>query len=150
MPAIYVDADGCPVKDEVYKVANRYQLDVHVVANRQIRVPVSQRIKSVIVGDEFDAADDWIADRASKGDIVITADLLLVDRCIKREAQVLGHKGRVYTQETIGDALATRELMADLRAMGETTGGPSGHTKRDRSRFLSALDELVQRLRNQS
>ena len=144
MLAVYVDADGCPVRDEVYRVARRYELQVFVVSNRRIGVPTEDRIQSVVVDDAFDAADDWIAERIDEGDIVVTADLLLSERCLQAGARVLSPKGRELDEETIGSALATRKLMEELRQMGEITPGPAPMAKRDRSQFLSELDRLVQ------
>ncbi|HSH69279.1 MAG: YaiI/YqxD family protein [Deferrisomatales bacterium] len=145
---IYVDADGCPVKDEVYKVARRYDLLTYVVSNRHIRVPFEEKIRAVVVGDAFDAADDWIAERVGEDDIVITADLPLADRCIKAGAAVLGPKGQVHDENSIGSALASRELMDQLRQMGMQTGGPAPMDQRGRSTFLARLDETIQRIRN--
>ena len=145
--AIYVDADACPVKAEVYRVADRYGLQVYVVANSYINVPRGARIEQVVVGDGFDAADDWIAERAGAKDIVVTSDIALADRSLKKGAAVIGATGVPFTTASIGMAMASRELMSNLRAMGETIGGPKPMTARDRSRFLSALDEAVQRLR---
>lgn len=147
MISIYVDADACPVKSEVYRVAERYGLKVFVVANAYINVPRNERIERVVVGDGFDAADDWIADRVGPADIVVTSDIPLADRCLKKDAVVIGSTGLPFTKSSIGMAMASRELMSNLRAMGEVTGGPKPMTARDRSRFLSALDEAVQRLR---
>jgi uncharacterized protein YaiI (UPF0178 family) len=147
MLEIYVDADGCPVKDEVYKVARRYELLTYVVSNRHIRVPFEEKIRAVVVGDAFDAADDWIAERVGEDDIVITADLPLADRCIKAGAAVLGPKGQVHDENSIGSALASRELMDQLRQMGMQTGGPAPMDKRGRSTFLARLDETIQRIR---
>jgi len=144
---IYIDADACPVKAEIYRVAERYGLRVFVVANAYMAVPRDPRIERVVVGDGFDAADDWIASRAGSGDIVVTADIKLADRCLKAGAAVIGSTGVPFTASSIGMAVASRALMEDLRAMGEVTGGPKPMTPRDRSRFLSALDETVQRLR---
>jgi uncharacterized protein YaiI (UPF0178 family) len=143
---IYVDADACPVKGEVYRVAGRYGLKVWVVANAFINTPLDPLIERVLVTDGFDAADDWIAERAAPGAIVITADVPLAGRCVKAGAAVIGPTGRPFTEASIGMALATRNLLQDLRAMGETTGGPKPFSARDRSRFLSALDEAVVRL----
>ena len=142
-----MDADGCPVKDEVYRVARRYDLRVLVVCNRSMSVPREERIECVVAGSRFDAADDWIVANAGAGDIVITADLLLADRCIKAGTRVLGHKGQLLDEDSIGSALASRELMAGLREMGQTTGGPAPMTPRDRSRFLSRLDDVVHAVR---
>jgi uncharacterized protein YaiI (UPF0178 family) len=144
---IYVDADACPVKNEVYRVAGRYGLEVIVVANSWMRVPDDPRISIEVVTDGFDAADDWIAERAGTGDIVITADIPLAARCLEVGARVLGPTGRPFDAENIGAALATRELLADLRAGGEFAGGPPPLEKRDRSRFLQRLDEEVQTIR---
>jgi len=145
--AIYVDADACPVKAEVYRVAERYGLKVYVVANSYINVPRDLRIERVVVGDSFDAADNWIAERVGPDDIVITSDIPLADRSLKRGAAVIGSTGVPFTTSSIGMAMASRDLMSNLRAMGETTGGPKPMSARDRSRFLSALDEAIQRLK---
>jgi uncharacterized protein YaiI (UPF0178 family) len=149
MTAIYVDADACPVKNEVYRVAERYGLKVHIVSNSWIGVPRDPRVELVVVSDSFDAADDWIVDRAGAGDIVVTADIPLADRSLRKGAVVIGNTGVPFTASSIGMAMANRELMANLRAMGEMTGGPKPMSARDRSRFLSALDEAIQRLRRQ-
>ena len=146
MTTVYIDADGCPVKDETYKVALRYGLAVRAVANRHTQVPSSPLIEAVVVGQRFDEADDWIAERAGDGDIVITADIPLAARCLERGAAVLGHKGRRFTEESIGDALASRELSQTLREMGVQTGGPAPMAKKHRSHFLSSLDELINAL----
>lgn len=143
---IYIDADACPVKDEVYKVAARYKLKVFVVANKAISIPFDSAIEMVEVSHGFDAADDWIVEKVSQRDVVITADILLADRCIKKNARVLGPKGIEFTEDSIGSALATRELMANLRHMGEMRGGPSVMQKKDRSQFLSKLDQIIQSL----
>ena len=147
MTEIYVDADACPVKNEIYRVAERYGLKVHVVSNSWLNVPRDPRIELVVVSDSFDAADNWIADRASEGDIVITADIPLADRSLKKGAVVIGNTGVPFTTSSIGMALANRELLSNLRAMGEVTGGPRPMSQRDRSRFLSTLDEAIQRMR---
>lgn len=144
---IYVDADACPVKAEIYRVAERYGVKVFVVSNRYLMVPQSALIERVVVDGAFDAADDWIAERAGRGAIVVTADVPLASRCVKAGATVIGSNGRPFTEASVGMALATRNLMQDLRAMGEVTGGPPPFTARDRSRFLSALDEAIVRLR---
>lgn len=146
-PLILVDADACPVKEEVYRVAERYGVCVRIVANQPIRVSSSPLVERVVVSDGFDAADDWIAERAGPATIVITADILLADRCVKAGATVIGNNGRPFTAASIGQAVATRALMADLRAMDVAGGGPAPFSKADRSRFLSALDEAVVRLR---
>jgi uncharacterized protein YaiI (UPF0178 family) len=144
---IYIDADACPVKTEIYRVAERYGLPVYVVANTYIAVPRDRRIERVVVGDGFDAADDWIAAQAGSGDIVVTSDIPLADRCLKAGAAVIGPNGVPFTTSSIGMAMASRALLADLRAMGEARGGPRPMTARDRSRFLSALDAAIQQLR---
>lgn len=144
---IYVDADGCAVKDEVYKVAARYKLMVFVVANKYLNIPASPFIQMQVVSGGFDAADDWIAENISKGDILITSDLLLADRCIKKQARVLGPKGRELDEENIGNALGTRELMSHLRNLGDTKTGPAPMSKNDKSQFLSKLDQIIQSLR---
>ena len=143
---ILVDADACPVKDEIYKVAFRHAVPVTVVSNSPIRVPAHDLIGRVVVGDGFDAADDWIAERAGPGAIAITADILLADRCLKAGAVVIAPTGRPFTPNSIGGAIATRAIMADLRAGGAVIGGPAPFAKADRSRFLSALDEAVVRV----
>jgi uncharacterized protein len=144
---ILVDADACPVKAEVYRVAERYGIKVVVVANALIAVPASPLIERVIVGDGFDAADDWIAARAGPRTIVVTADIPLAGRCLAAGATAIGPTGKPFTRDSIGMALATRELMQQLRAMGEVSGGPRPMAGKDRSRFLSALDEAVNRLK---
>ena len=143
--SIYIDADACPVKAEVYRVAERYGLKVYVVSNSYLGVPRSPLIERVVVSDSFDAADNWIAERAGPGDIVITADIPLADRSLKAGAAAIGNTGVPFTTASIGMAMANRELLSNLRAMGEVTGGPKPMTPRDRSRFLSALDEAVQK-----
>jgi uncharacterized protein YaiI (UPF0178 family) len=145
--AIYVDGDACPVKDEVYRVARRYELRVYVVSNSPMRVPGEELIELVVVKGRFDAADDWIADRAGAGDIVITADIPLAGRCLARDARVLGPTGYPFTEDAIGEALATRALLEMLRQSGEFSGGPAPFGKTDRSRFASKLDELVHAVR---
>jgi uncharacterized protein YaiI (UPF0178 family) len=143
---IYIDADGCPVKEEIYRVSTRYDLNVFVVANKAMNVPLNGNTQLIIVPGDFDAADDWIAEHIGPGDICITGDIPLADRCIKKKARVLGHKGDEFTEDSIGDALATRELMARLREMGEVRGGPPPFEKKDRSKFLSKLDQIIQSL----
>ncbi|MFC0204566.1 YaiI/YqxD family protein [Novosphingobium soli] len=146
MARILVDADACPVKDEVYRVAARHKVPVVVVSNSPIRVPQSALIARKLVGDAFDAADDWIVDNVDPGCIVITADILLADRCLKLGASVLAPNGKPFTTSSIGGAIATRAIMADLRAGGDTIGGPPPFSKQDRSRFLSSLDEMLVKL----
>ena len=143
---IYVDADACPVKDEIYRVAARYAVPVTVVANGFIRVPQDPLIKRVAAGAGMDAADNWIAERVGARDIVVTADVPLASRCVKAGAQVLSPSGRPFTEESMGMTLAVRNLMHDLRSAGEVTRGPRPFSPRDRSAFLSALDEAIQRL----
>jgi uncharacterized protein YaiI (UPF0178 family) len=145
--AIYVDADACPVKAEVYRVAERHRLTVYVVANSFIAVPREPFIERVVVGGGFDAADDWIAERVSRGDIVVTADVPLASRCVKAGADAIAPNGRAFTEASVGMALATRNLMQDLREAGAVTGGPKPFSARDRSAFLSALDLAVVRLK---
>ncbi len=145
--AIYVDADACPVKPEIYKVAGRHRLRVFVVANSFMAVPRDPWIERVVVSDGFDAADDWIAERARRGAIVVTADIPLADRCLKAGADVIGPTGKPFTEASIGMALATRDMMEDLRAMGTLSGGPKPFSARDRSAFLQALDVAIQRLK---
>lgn len=144
MLQIFVDADACPVKQEVYRVANRYSLDVTLVANTWMRVPKGGGIRFKLVADGFDAADDWIVEQVQPFDIVITADILLASRCLKKDAQAMGPSGKPFTQDNIGQAVATRDLLAELRAAGEITGGPPPLKKRDRSRFLQQLDNVIQ------
>jgi len=148
--SIFVDADACPVKSEVYRVAERYALKVFVVSNSPIRVPLDPRIEAVVVSDRFDAADDWIAERAGPGDIVVTGDIPLADRSLKAGAVVIGNTGVPFTTASIGLAMASRELLSQLRAMGQSTSGPKPMAARDRSRFLSALDEAVHRVRRRA
>ncbi len=150
MPDIYIDADACPVKAEVYRVADRYDLRVFVVANTGMKVPHDERIKLVVVSDGFDAADDWIVEQAKANDIVISADIPLAARCLEEGAAVLGPRGKEFTEDGIGDALATRELMQQLRDMGTVSGGPPPFDKRDRSKFLQNLDNLVHAVRRRS
>jgi hypothetical protein len=145
--AIYVDADACPVKAEVYRVAGRHGLKVFVVANAFMAVPREPSIERVTVGGGFDAADDWIAERASRGDVVVTADVPLAARCVKAGAAVIAPNGRTFDEASVGMALATRNLMQDLREAGAVTGGPKPFSPRDRSAFLSALDLAVVRLK---
>lgn len=148
---ILVDADACPVKDEVYKVALRHGASVVVVANMALRVPVHAAISRMVVSDGFDAADDWIAERAGPTSVVITGDILLAERCLKAGATVIAHTGKPFTLASIGAAIATLAIMADLRAGADgITGGPAPFAKADRSRFLSALDEALIRLARNS
>ena len=144
---ILIDADACPVKDEVYRVAFRREVAVKVVSNARIRIPDHPLIERIVVSDGFDAADDWIAETAGPRDVVITADILLADRCLKAGALVLGPTGKPFTNASIGGAIATRAIMADLRVGADgIMGGPAPFAKADRSRFLQALDEMLVRL----
>ena len=144
---ILIDADACPVKDEVYKVAFRYETPVTLVSNSYMRIPNHPLIKQVVVSDGFDAADDHIAEISTAASVVITADILLADRCIKAGASVIAPNGKPFTADSVGSAIATRAIMADLRAGGDSTmGGPPPFSKNDRSRFLSSLDEAVVRI----
>ena len=148
---IFVDADACPVKDEVYKVAWRRNVPVTVVSNQRIRIPDHPLIERAVVSDAFDAADDWIAERADPRSVVITGDILLADRCLKAGATVIAHNGKPFTPASIGGAIATRAIMADLRVGANgLTGGPAPFAKADRSRFLEALDEALGRLERQN
>ena len=142
---IYIDADACPVKDEVYRVAARHHVPVTVVAVGFIRVPQDPMIERVAAGTGMDAADNWIAERTAAGDIVITADIPLASRCVKAGAQAIAPNGRPFTEQSIGMTLAVRNLMHDLRSAGEATRGPPPFSARDRSAFLSALDEAIRR-----
>ncbi len=144
---ILVDADACPVKEEIYRVAERYGAHVRVVSNSPFRVPVSERVKRVVVSDGFDAADDWIAENASPSTVVITVDILLAERCLKAGARVLKHDGCEFDAASIGSAIATRAIMEDLRAgMDGVGGGPPPFSKADRSNFLQALDRVLVRM----
>ncbi|MCF6248523.1 MAG: YaiI/YqxD family protein, partial [Desulfobacula sp.] len=144
---IFVDADACPAKKEVYRVADRCRLDVTLVTNAWMRVPNERWITLQVVADKFDAADDWIIDHVQVDDIVVTADILLASRCLKQGARVLGPTGKQFTKNTIGDVVATRSLLSELREAGEITGGPPPLQKRDKSRFLQQLDQVIQSIR---
>ena len=144
---IFIDADACPVKQEVYRVASRYLLHITLVTNSWMRVPNERWIALKIVDDSFDAADDWIVKHVTPHDIVITADILLASRCLKEGAWVIGTTGKPFTEDNIGMAVATRNLLSELREAGEITGGPPPLKKRDRSRFLQQLDEVIQSIR---
>jgi uncharacterized protein YaiI (UPF0178 family) len=144
---IFIDADACPVKDETYKVAARHGLKTYVVANSWINVPRDGQIERVVVEAGPDIADNWIAERAGPGSIVITTDIPLAARCVKVGAAVIAPTGKAYTEQSIGMALATRNLLDELRSTGEITGGPRPFSPRDRSSFLSALDLAVVRLK---
>ena len=144
-PRIFVDADACPVKDEVYRVAERYGLHVTLVANAFLRVPRSPMIEMIVVDAGPDEADNWIAECAGPRDVVITSDIPLAGRCLKNGAAVIGSNGRPFTEASIGMALAKREIAEHLRSFGEITGGPKAMDRQAKSRFLSALDEAINR-----
>jgi uncharacterized protein YaiI (UPF0178 family) len=148
--AIYIDADACPVKQETYKVARRHGVRVFVVSNASIFVPNEDTIEAVVVRDGFDAADDWIVERIGPGDVAITTDIPLAERCLKKGARVLGPKGVPFTEDTIGEALATRALLDMLRQSGMIGGGPAPFSKADRSRFLAKLDEVLHAVRREA
>lgn len=148
---ILIDADACPVKDEIYRVAERYRAEVRVVSNAPFRIPDSPRVKRVVVSDSFDAADDWIAEAADARSVVVTGDILLAERCLKAGARVLKHNGEEFTAASIGGAIATRAILADLRAgMDGIGGGPAPFGKADRSRFLQALDRVMVGMRHRA
>ena len=145
---IFVDGDACPVKDEIFRVATRFGLKVLLVSNSPLRVPRNPLFQSVVVAKgQFDGADDWIVEQITDRDIAVTGDIPLAARCLEKGARALDAKGRVYSPDSIGDALAGRELMVHLRAMGEMGGGPPPFSARDRSTFLQRLDDLIQALR---
>lgn len=144
MLILYIDADGCPVKEEIYKVAARYQLKVFIVANKRMTVPLHPSIEMVVVPAGADEADNWIAERADLGDIVITADIPLADRSLKKCSYVLSPHGEEFTEDNIGDAVATRELMTYLRQTSDIKSGPQAMEKKDKSQFLSSLDRVIQ------
>jgi uncharacterized protein len=149
MLEIYIDADACPVKEEVYRVARRCELPVHVVSNCAMATPRDPLVRTVVVGAGDDVADDWIVAHAGPGDIVITADVLLADRCLKASVRVVDPKGREFTDDSIGSQVAGRELSKRLRESGIETGGPSPMTAKDRGKFLNTLDAVVQSIRRQ-
>lgn len=144
---IFVDADGCPVKQEVYGVAKRYGLKVSVVSNSRMRIPQEDWVELIVVEGQFDAADDWIVEHAYENDIVVSGDIPLASRCLKKGALVLGPTGHEFTNDNIGEALASREISAHLRELGTMTGGPAPFDKRARSRFLNRLDAMIQAAR---
>ena len=144
---VYVDGDACPVKDEVYRVAARHDLKVFVVSDGPLRAEAKGRVEFVRVRQGFNAADDWIADRVGEGDIVVTSDIPLADRCLKKRARVVAPNGRGFTEDSIGEAMAKRELMDQLRQMGAITGGPAPFAPADRSRFLGRLEDTIQAIR---
>ena len=146
MLLIYIDADACPVKEEVYRVAARYTLPVFVVSNNGMRVPTGAGVTAMVLSEGFGTVDDWIAEQAGLGDIVVTADIPLASRCLAKQARVLGPRGVPFTEQDIGASLATRDLMDVLRQTGTMTGGPAPMTPKDRSRFLCQLDEIIKPL----
>ena len=148
MLTVYIDADACPVKDEVYKVARRYALKVFVVANSTMRVPADTLVE-LVVRSGFGAADDWIAGAIGPCDVCVTADVPLAARCVAAGAVAIDPKGRLFTADTIGEAVAVRDLMEELRTTGEARGGPAAMTAKDRSRFLSKLDEAINAARRE-
>jgi uncharacterized protein YaiI (UPF0178 family) len=150
MIKIFVDADACPVKQEVYRVAGRYGLEVILVANSHMRTPDEPWITLKVVGESLDEADNWIVERVEPDDIVVTADIPLADRCLKKNARVIGTTGKPFTERNIGSALATRDLLFDLRGAGEVTGGPPPLRKRDRSQFLQQLDQMIQSIQREN
>lgn len=146
---IYVDADGCPVKDEVYKVAQRYQIPVFLVANKPLKIPPNSLFQMIVVSGNFDAADDWIVENTQPKDILVTTDILLADRCLKKSVRALSPKGEEFTEDNIGSKVASRELMQNLRHMGEMRGGPAPMDQRARSNFLGQLDQIIQSIKRQ-
>jgi uncharacterized protein len=144
MVHILVDADACPVKAEIIRVAQRHGLKVTLVTNARMRIPQERHLDLVVVDGQFDSVDDWIVERVARNDIVVSADIPLASRCLKKGARVLAPTGRVFTEDSIGDALAARAISAHLRELGTITGGPAPFEKRDRSRFLHRLDEVIQ------
>ena len=144
MREVYVDADACPVKDEVLKVAARHKWPIHMVSNSWMRLPETPLINRIVVPEGPDVADDWIAERAGSGDLVITNDIPLAARCLEQGARALRPTGKAFTEDNIGMGLAMRDLSAQLRESGEITGGPASFTRQDRSRFLSAMEDAIQ------
>lgn len=147
---IYVDADACPVKQEIYRVAGRYGLDVVLVSNSWMNAPESGRIRLVVVGKGDDVVDDWIVEHVSRDDLVITGDIPLAWRCLKKGAAVLGNTGRPFTEDNIGDVLSTRDLLHELRELGMVTSGPRPFDRRDRSRFLQEMDRMIVQIRRRN
>ena len=147
---IFIDADACPVKEEVYRVASRCNLSVTLVANSWMRIPNKKWITMQVVGDNLDEADDWIVEHVQENDIVITADIPLASRCLNNKAHVIGPNGKAFTNVNIGQALATRELLSELRGVGEITGGPPPFKKGDRSNFLQKLNDIINMIRKEN
>jgi len=148
MTAIYIDADACPVKDEIYRVAGRHKLMTYVVSNSWMRLPQSPLIEQVVVSDGFDAADDWIVDHVGAKDVVITSDIPLAERCLSNGAVVTGPNGKQFTEQSIGMSLAMRDLNTHLRDIGEISGKNAAFTKKDRSQFLNVLENILQKLKS--
>ena len=144
---IFIDADACPVKEETYKVAARYKIKSFVVANQYQNVPLDLLIEMKVVSGNFDAADDWIVEQVTAHDVVITSDILLADRCVKKQARAINPKGFEFTEDNIGSAVSNRDLMQNLRHMGEMRGGPAPMDKKARSEFLGTLDRVIQALK---
>jgi uncharacterized protein YaiI (UPF0178 family) len=144
---LFIDGDGCPVKEESYRVAQRHGMQVIVVANKRMNIPLHPLIRMEVVAADPDAADNWIAENIAPDDICVTADIPLADRCLKAHAKALDPRGEEWTEDNIGDAIATREIMRGLREMGETRGGPAPMSPRDRSQFLGELEQLIQRVK---
>jgi uncharacterized protein YaiI (UPF0178 family) len=149
MLQIFIDADACPVKEEVYRVAKRFSLKVTLVANSWMRIPDDESITIEVVGNDLDEADDWIVEHVTAHDIVITSDILLAGRCLKKEAKVIGATGKSFTEDNIGEAIASRNLMEELRAGGEITGGPAPFKKTDRSNFLQEIHKVIESIRRE-
>ena len=147
MLEIFIDADACPVKEEILKVADRYKLSVYLVSNSWLSMRVGPNVEKVVVDDGFDAADNWIAEKIQTDDIAITSDIPLAERCLTAGAKVLGPTGKQFTNDNIGMALSMRALKQDLRDMGEIGGGPPPFNKRDRSQFLQELDKVIQQIK---
>lgn len=146
MTQVFIDADACPVKEETYRVARRNGLKVFVVSNSRLTTPSADWIEAVVVkGGELDAADDWIAEQSTRGDVVVTTDIPLASRCLENHAEVISPTGRVFTEDMIGEALASREVQSHLREVGIRTGGPPPFGRKDRSRFLQVLEEAIRR-----
>lgn len=150
MLTIFVDADGCPVKDEIFRVAIKWKIKTVLVSNKRMNHPAPELISSVVVGGGFDSADDYIADNASTDDIVVTADIPLASRALEKNARVINPNGRTFTKETIGEAMANRQLLSSLREQGLITGGPAPFKPKDRSLFLHVLQETIQSIRKKN
>jgi hypothetical protein len=149
MITIYVDADASPVKNEAVRVAKRYGLKIYFVSNSTMKAPQDASVEMIVVNDDLDAADDWIVEHVTEKDVVVTADIPLASRCLKKGARVLDPKGRVFTEDSIGEVLANRDIMTFLRDLGNMTGGSPPYSKQDRSRFLQRLDDLIHAIRKE-